>query len=1464
MSGDRWLRIPDVLSALEDLELPRLSWGIVDGFLSENETYDAIDQVLLEDVTAGLDCPMVEEFMDRLIRDGLLFEVPDAPQRQFRTRLAEELRLIRTLRQLWPPANEDSPGWWNSGASLVADYRLRVTARRYPRRDLSEEDLRASLNDLDRWRPEFEDVASAVINGRSLARFQIDATQSVLSALDGARTRARIVTAGTGSGKTLAFYLPALLDIAVNRQESAKTPHTLALYPRNELLRDQAREALMQCRNVNAVLPPGARRIRIGLLYGATPHDAQSLSHRGATFGWRQTASRDGWIAPYFPCPTDGCHGDLVWFDVDRQTGNERLKCNLCFSAIDGDEIALTRDSMRRNCPEILFSTTEMLSRNSTKPLGEILGWRGASNVRLVLLDEAHTYSGVHGAQVALMLRRWRHANGQFGSPSPVFVGLSATLRDAGDYFASLTGVDRSDVEVISPTEPELVPIGREYGLILRGDPSSGASLLSTTIQTVMLASRLLDRTPGIFGSSAFVFTDDLDVTNRLFDDLRDAEGYFNGRPNARKRLAELRVSAAPQSAARYQDGQVWGLAEQLGRLPAGLTVARTSSQDRGVDTAADVIVATAALEVGYDDPRVGLVVQHKAPRDMASFVQRRGRAGRSLAMRPITVVVLSDYGRDRSMYQTYERLLDPEIELRSLPIRNRFVEKIQGTHALVDWLYPRLRSDIRALLTPPADAAKNKRLSDALANDLDLLLNDVALQSHLRAFLAWSLRITDDEAAALLWDEPRALLLSVVPTALRRLKSGWRLANGDPMPSGGSPLPEFMTGALFEPLNSPDIVFDLPQNIATGEETTMPVVSGLREAAPGRVSRRFGYQHASHRTWIAPATNLDGLPLTDFVLAGQNMGEWTTQDGDQYLVVRPFRLRLVSPPPEVQDNSNAIPIWRTAVISPESGLTEADFPDQTDWGKLVSSCAFALHVTGNPLTIRRLSIGSDGEVILKSGTRVPHTTRYRHGDAAAALGYELEIDAFQVSGSLRHVRELDLQAFARGPAWRTLAFRTRVAEDNRLSEVANVFARQWLADLFLVAYTRNGLVHRDRSAALSATVEGAWGAYVDEYFQTMYRSSDPSIRALKRADELKSLALLPIVNEVLDEHAQLLLDVSIPDTTRDLLSRAVLDTLGSAVLAAIHRQIPDAQDSDLIVDVLVDDDAQKYRIVVSETEIGGLGLLEEFQREYAADPRSFWEHVAAMCDGGEYDDLNASMEWALGQLADPGSSLAGAVARYRSARSSAALDEAVKEVRRVLEENDGPPSHLLMSTIGSRVLRPGATHATDQVTAFLADTWRSTEVDLGVEIDARVLAFHAATGALGRSVAPLNADSAYAALWLRGATARNGVLNDWQPYVPNRIRERGVLEAIVAERSAIIDLGSPSWQLEYIESITRDRVVRLQSHVENRQQLAQALRIVTALPIDTGILRVYGTLRRVDRRGRYFEAVIAIAEGLQ
>ena len=86
-----------------------------------------------------------------------------------------------------------------------------------------------------------------------------------------------------------------------------------------------------------------------------------------------------------------------------------------------------------------------------------------------------------------------------------------------------------------------MIQSGAEYLVALRGDPVSRTSLLSTTIQGGMLVSRILDspdtkRSGGLFGSKVFLFTDDLDVTNRLYFDLLDAEGLNSwGGPDPRR-----------------------------------------------------------------------------------------------------------------------------------------------------------------------------------------------------------------------------------------------------------------------------------------------------------------------------------------------------------------------------------------------------------------------------------------------------------------------------------------------------------------------------------------------------------------------------------------------------------------------------------------------------------------------------------------------------------------------------------------------------------------------------------------------------------------------------------------------------------------------------------------------------------------------------------------------------------------
>ena len=114
--------------------------------------------------------------------------------------------------------------------------------------------------------------------------------------------------------------------------------------------------------------------------------------------------------------------------------------------------MTLTRDTIESTPPHFLFTTTEMLNRGladaGLRPV--FVGETAATRPRALLLDEVHTYGGVHGAQVALLLRRWRHA---LGPRAPLhIVGLSATLESPAAFLAMLTGLP--DVQEISP-QPE-------------------------------------------------------------------------------------------------------------------------------------------------------------------------------------------------------------------------------------------------------------------------------------------------------------------------------------------------------------------------------------------------------------------------------------------------------------------------------------------------------------------------------------------------------------------------------------------------------------------------------------------------------------------------------------------------------------------------------------------------------------------------------------------------------------------------------------------------------------------------------------------------------------------------------------------------------------------------------------------------------------------------------------------------
>ncbi len=1043
------------LTTIELHEAELLSWGAVGAQWRKEELLRVLKDVSDPD---GL--------LDELVELGLIVETPTGG---FRSRSAETVRVLATLRQAF--RNEAIL----SGRPLVLDYRFLHRPRRRPRRDVSASQVEASLQGL--LGPGGISAFRQMVPS-SLSAFQDRSTRQVLSALSSSEASGVVVTAGTGSGKTLAFYMPMLAWVC-DQPPQEHNVLALALYPRNELLKDQLRTLVgyaLGLRTAVALQNP----VSLATWFGSTPASAMMV-REGKVDSWRKVAG--GYQCPFLQCPSDDCeNGAMVWPDQQLRDDIELLRCTSCGTEVPGAVLRITRDTARSTPASVMLTTTESLNRQLSSPANlRAFGVKPAS-LRAVLLDEVHTYEGTTGAQNAFLLRRLRHA---LGYP-PLWAGLSATLTDAGDFFARLVDLDTGRVSVVEPDPSELEESGAEYLLALRHNPHGNTGTLSTTIQVSMALSRALDPmtvnpfnppvdSEGIVGSRLFAFTDKLDSTNRLYWDLLDAEGWaWPGQikqGTAPLTLAHLRsqeqgalpVVQRQDPLLRDQQGQLWWLAESLGHEVDGdvqKRIGRTSSQDSGVAADADIVVATASLEVGFDDDRVGAVLQHKAPHDVAQFLQRKGRAGRNSATRPWTVVVLSDWGRDRDAWDTYDALFSPVLPPRSLPLENLYVLRIQAVYSLLDWLAQQLRYRGNSTWTDssgPAELlARDARWRTAtedrqrkLAELLGAVLRDGPERASLLRHLRRSLSLGNGAAAdvtldKVLWESPRPLLAAVVPTLRRRLRDQW--AGERPMPDDSSvrtrtPLRDFVPGNLFDDLLVPDVEFNVPWTRNENVVEHLPALRAIREFLPGNVSRHFGVWATYKRHWIPlPARVLsDGTYLVDVATYGGLPIDDVLAPGGATKVFAPTNIDLEAVPNTVSDGSSMRADWVFHATTLGLGTR---LPLARGTSAFVEALTAHLHSQGGGTRIVRYTESGTG-VLWENGQSSPTRMRFITGadEERAALGVEIFADAL--------VGKVQMPSFIDNPSptERTEWMRYLVDEEPSFPESVTTFDRSGLSD---------------------------------------------------------------------------------------------------------------------------------------------------------------------------------------------------------------------------------------------------------------------------------------------------------------------------------------------------------------------------------------------------------------------------------
>ncbi len=250
----------------------------------------------------------------------------------------------------------------------------------------------------------------------------------------------------------------------------------------------------------------------------------------------------------------------------------------------DGDTPQSKRPAIRENSRIIISNPHE---------LHQVLSWHAKwrpffTNLKFIVIDEAHRYRGVFGSHIALLLRRLMRLCHFYGS-EPQFILSTATLANPLEFAEKLTGVK---FELVDED-------GSPHGM-----------------KHFVLYNPFFD---GIGERSTYQETKDL-LVSCVKDQLQTL--CFTGS----RKMAELVTLWAREDARRSSAR----LAESISAYRAGyLPEERRVIEHQLKEGSMKGVVSTNALELGIDIGSLDAVIIAGYPGTMMSTRQQAGRAGR-------------------------------------------------------------------------------------------------------------------------------------------------------------------------------------------------------------------------------------------------------------------------------------------------------------------------------------------------------------------------------------------------------------------------------------------------------------------------------------------------------------------------------------------------------------------------------------------------------------------------------------------------------------------------------------------------------------------------------------------------------------------------------------------------------------------------------------------------------------------
>jgi hypothetical protein len=833
---------------------------------------------------------------------------------------------------------------------------------------------------------------------------------------------------------------------------------------------------------------------------------------------------------------------------------------------------------------------------------------------------------------------------------------------------------------------------------------------------------------------------------------------------------------------------------------------------------------------------------------------------------------VLSDYGRDRSAYQDYETLLDPALPEKKLPLGNQSVRKMQAAMCLLDWSAQQLNvarrkkaKSMRQVFSGPPKPG-DEEYKNLVKDTAELLAKVMAgglEREDLTAFVARSLRLEPDELKSVCEEQPRSLLFDTIPTAHRRIASSWTRYEDGVCTWGGepsvrdSPLPEFIPKALFSDLCLPEVAIEPKDDYDPAANVSIAVQLALNELAPGKMTLRWAV-NTSKGLWIAPAPDGQSVALESGLAKAGNHLRTVSRDGDDIPLIRPLIMTPETSPRDIKTTSNGRLNWQLEFERDQPGIAMMR-PRTGPLIGVVDSVRAHLHTGHGGLRIWRY-----GSTVTSTITRASGRERVTNGftwrGRPAAVGYEAMVDALQVTLRVpeqitefrlehdrRRLRQLRRDYFTYIlcsclEGLRYDPFLCRQIADTVIAAAAAILATGPV-DLATVPIA----TWRTRAAeALSnGTVD------TGEYEET--DGSEGNGLTTRQQELLQALD---------DPRVQAAITTSVshlqvgPDASwLGWLQARYVHTIAAAWQVAAQALCPEFDvEDDCVVDIVAA--TGRAQFLLSDSSIGGGGLVETLAHRLSQDPRRFDYLVLSALEPSDLEQIDISIRRCLALL-ERDKEVADAALELRAIAGDRLPQW--QQFLGLLASRGLSTAHASMSALSSRVFRTGSGPATDNLLRLCMAKWDAIEERSGFAIDHRgicaALAADAEVRELLAQAVPAVRDPDHTwtnsvllgLLWPSAEARRAASLVAVNRFVGDTpATERTLVLDTLPDPANPIDVDDDDWLAALADQIAAAGRCQLISRSNDTSKLKRALQTLATNPVELAWLHVYPRIEAV------------------